>query len=90
MLINEQSSHSIKLLVLKCIWGFQCVREKFWLIERHTFISRRLMIIIASFHRYANETSDSMEDSIEALHELMHFFYSSLCRSTASSGMYRK
>ena len=35
------------------------------------------MIIIASLHLYANET-DSMEDSIEALHELMHFFYSKL------------
>ena len=32
------------------------------------------MVIIASLHLYANDT-DSMEDSIEALHELMHFFY---------------
>ena len=32
------------------------------------------MVIIASLHLYANETV-SMDDSIEALHELMHFFY---------------
>ena len=35
------------------------------------------MVIIASLNLYANAT-DSMEDSIEALHELMHFFYSKL------------
>ena len=35
------------------------------------------MVMIASLHLYANET-DSMDDSIEALHELTHFFYSKL------------
>ena len=78
-----------KVVIVLNSWS-QSISEgfsEFWKIFVNwtsSFFLRRL--IIASLHLYANKT-DSMEDSIEALHELMHFFYSG---STASSGMYKK